>query len=161
MDQDKPTPIPPAAPIPRPRRPISRRALAGAALLGAFALGGGSVELALQHQRPTYLALTPEPIDALRDGSAVAVKGEVADLFGKDFVLQDPSGRALVDMGPDGEGGGLVGKAEIVTVQGRFDRGIVHAAAIQHADGRVDALGPPGPPPPGVAGWFRRHDPRG
>ena len=160
MDQDKPNP-PTALPPPRPRAPFRRRALAGAALLGAFVLGGGTVGAALHHQRPTFVALTPAPIDAMRDGAAVAVKGEVAELFGKDFVLQDGSGRALVDLGPEGEGGGLVGKAETVTVQGRFERGIVHAMAIQHADGHTDALGPPGPPRPGFAGWFHRHDPRG
>ena len=77
----------------------------------------------------------------------------MAEIFGNKFVIQDDGGRALVETGRQGEGGGLVAKAETVTVQGRFEHGFIHAVAIQHADGHNDVVGPPGPPPP------RRLDP--
>jgi hypothetical protein len=37
----------------------------------------------------------------------------------------------------------LVAKGEIVTIQARFDRGVVRADVIVHADGRNEALSPP------------------
>jgi len=114
----------------------------------AFALGAGAMGAVVAH-RPAAIALTlaPTPVASLHEGSAVALKGQVAELFGDKFILQDESGRALVDTGPEGEGDKLVTSSETVTVQGRFDDGFVHAAAIMHADGRNDILGPPGPPP--------------
>jgi hypothetical protein len=130
----------------------------------AFALGAGVMAIAVAH-RPTAIALTltPTPVAALHEGSAVALKGQVAEIFGNKFILQDESGRALVETGPEGEGAKLVAPSETVTVQGRFDDGFVHAAAITHADGRNDILGPPGPPPPhrllswgGPHGWAAR-----
>ena len=53
-----------------------------------------------------------------------------------------------METGRSGEGGKLVAPSETVIVQGRFERGFVHALAVQHADGRTDMVGPPGPPPP-------------
>jgi hypothetical protein len=41
-----------------------------------------------------------------------------------------------------------VAKGEPVTVQGMFDRGVVHAQIVSHSDGRSEAFGPPPPPPP-------------
>jgi hypothetical protein len=41
---------------------------------------------------------------------------------------------------------------ETVTVQGMFDRGVVHAHIVSHADGRTQAFGPPPPPPPPPGG---------
>ena len=142
------------------RPAVGRRSLAlVAALIGAAAIGAGATALA-QRGRVTLVALAPAPISVMRDDSAVAIKGQVADIFGNKFVVQDQGGRALVDTGRAGEGGGLVAPSETVIVQGRFERGSIHAVAVQHADGRTDMVGPPGPPlgplpgrPPGpVAG---------
>ena len=82
----------------------------------------------------------------------MAVKGTVAEVFGNKFVVEDDSGRALVETGPQGDNGGLVAKSETVTVQGRFEHGFIHAIAIQHGDGRADAVAPPGPPLPRPSG---------
>lgn len=134
------------------RRPPTARnkVLVAAALVGACAVGAGATALAQRGRAVTYVALTPAPISAMKDWSPVAVKGQVDEIFGNKFVVQDGSGRALVETGPRGEGGGLVAKAETVIVQGRFENGSIHAVAIQHADGHADVVGPPGPPPPAL-----------
>jgi hypothetical protein len=129
-----------------------------AAFLAAFALGGGVTAAALQARRPTLVMLTPSPIASMANWSEVAVKGQVAEVFGNKFIIQDDSGRALVDTGPIGENGNLVTKSETVSVQGRFEHGSIHAQAISHPDGRNDLVGPPGPPPLGSPGGPRRPD---
>ena len=114
--------------------------------------------------------MTTAPIATMRDWSPVAVKGEVAEVFGNKFIVADDSGHALIDTGRAGEGSTLVAKAETVTVQGRFEHGFIHALLITHADGHSDVVGPPGPPPhhgllswrgiDGISGWFARHTTR-
>ncbi len=138
-------------PRPRPPRPSPHAAVA-AAIIGAFAVGAGATALAQRARPVTFVALVPGPVGAMRDGNPVAVKGQVAELFGGEFVVQDDSGRALVETGPRGEGGRLVAQAETVTVQGRFEHGFIHAVAIQHGDGRTDVLAPSAPPRPGPRG---------
>lgn len=131
-----------------PRRHL-RLALA---LLSAVAIGAGTTALAFKGRGATYLVLAPAPIAAMAEGSAVAVEGRVTEIFGNKFVVEDASGRALVETGRHGERGGLVAKAENVTVQGRFQHGFVHAIAIRHADARTDMLDAPphlGPAPAG------------
>ena len=95
--------------------------------------------------RPVLL-LTPVVIDKMQPDNVVAVKGTVAEIFGNKFILQDDTGRALVELGPQGEDGGVVAKGEAVMVQGQFERGFIHAQLVSHADGRNQAFGPPGPP---------------
>ena len=133
----------PAAARPRfnPFRTGRRRVVAAAALVGAFAVGSGVTAVALQNRHPSLVMLTPAPISAMHDGSAVAVKGKVAEIFGNKFVVADDSGRALVETGRSGESKPLVADAEPVTVQGRFEHGFIHAQAISHADGRNDFVG--------------------
>jgi hypothetical protein len=46
------------------------------------------------------------------------VKGQITEVLGNKFIVQDPSGQALVETGRASEGGGLVAKGETVTVQG-------------------------------------------
>jgi hypothetical protein len=152
--------LPPSEPQARPNSlHAGRRSPAlFASLLVAFALGGGVTATALQVRRPTLIMLTPAPITSMRDWSEVAVKGQVAEAFGNKFIVQDESGRALVDTGPSGETGNLVAKSEIVSVQGRFEHGSIHAQAISHPDGRNDFFGPPGPLPPGAPGGQRPPD---
>lgn len=91
--------------------------------------------------------MTPVAISAMPADSLVTVKGKVAEIFGNKFVIQDDSGRALVETGPEGEGGMLVTSNEIVTVQGRFDDGFLRGSYLVHEDGRTEALGPSGKPP--------------
>lgn len=138
-----------------PLRTGRQRLAVAAALVGAFAVGGGVTAVALQSRQPALVMLTPAPIAAMQDWNAVAVKGQVADIFGNKFILQDESGRALVETGPRGEGGTLVAKSETVTVQGRFEHGFIHAQVVSHGDGRNDIVGPPGPPHGGLFGGPR------
>lgn len=93
------------------------------------------------------MILTPVAIERLQAGTIVAVKGSVAEIYGNKFILQDDSGRMLVELGPRGEGGDVVTKGEQVAVQGQFDRGFIVAQLVSHADGRNQAFGPPPPPP--------------
>jgi len=146
--------LPPPEPQPRfrPHQSGKRSPALFAALLVAFAVGGGVTAAALQARRPTLVMLTPAPITSMHDWSEVAVKGQVAEIFGNKFIVQDDSGRALVDTGRSGETGNLVAKSETVTVQGRFEHGSIHAQAISHPDGHNDFVGPPGPPPPPPGG---------
>jgi uncharacterized protein YdeI (BOF family) len=150
------TPETPASSMPPPEPPTrfspfrsgKRSPALFATLLVAFAIGGGVTAATLQARRPSLVMLTPAPITSMHDWSEVAVKGQVADVFGNKFIVQDDSGRALVDSGRAGESGKLVAKSENVTVQGRFEHGFIHAEVISHPDGRNDFVGPPGPPPP-------------
>ena len=143
--------LPPPEPQPRPNpfRSGRRSPALFAALLVAFAIGGGVTAAALQARPPSMVMLTPAPITSMHDWSEVAVKGQVAEVFGNKFIVQDDSGRALVDTGRLGESGQLVAKSENVTVQGRFEHGFIHAEVISHPDGRNEFVGPPGPPPGG------------
>ncbi|MBV9064845.1 MAG: hypothetical protein JO004_03640 [Methylobacteriaceae bacterium] len=140
-------PIPANSGIPKPV-PRFRRGSILMPLVAAFGIGGGVTAFALHGRPPTIVALTPAPIAAMKDKSPVAFKGEVAEILGNKIVVQDDSGRALVETGPRGESGKLVKKAETITVQGRFEHGFVHAVTIAHADGQTEFVGPPGPPPP-------------
>ena len=67
-------------------------------------------------------------IQALAAVGRTAIKGEVAEIFGNKFVVQDGTGRALVETGRRGRRRHLVAKGEAVTVQGRFENGFLHAA---------------------------------
>jgi hypothetical protein len=99
-------------------------------------VGGAGANRYIQKHRPqAVLLLEPAPIAQLKDRSPVAVKGQVAEVFGNKFIVQDDSGRTLVDTGPRGEGGKLVAKGETVTVQGQFDNGSIHAIVMTRADG--------------------------
>jgi uncharacterized protein YdeI (BOF family) len=147
---------PKALPPPRRRVRFSRGGLATGALavvlIAGAALGAGGTRLAQNWQPRSVMLLQPAPIDKMDERSPVAIKGDVAEVFGNKFVVQDGSGRALVDTGPRGEDRMLVAKGETVTVQGRFDRGVVHAEVLAHADGRNEAFGPPDQGPKGPNG---------
>lgn len=147
---------PKALPPPQRRVRLSRRSLATGALavvlIAGAALGAGGTRLAQNWQPRSVMLLQPAPIDKMAERSPVAIKGDVAEVFGNKFVVQDGSGRALVDTGPRGEGRTLVARGETVTVQGRFDRGVVHAEVLAHADGRNEAFGPPDHGPMGPKG---------
>jgi hypothetical protein len=130
-----------------PQRRLSRRALGGGALLAVLvagaAMGAGGSRLAERWQPQQVMLLQPAPIDQMKDRTPVAVKGDVADIFGNKFIVQDGSGRALVETGPRGDRTPPAIKGETLTVQGRFDRGVLHAEIISHADGRNESFGPP------------------
>lgn len=148
---------PTSAEAPPSRRPTTRYAMltgiAIAVLAIGAAAGAGGTRLAQRWQPQSVMLLQPTTIDRLESGSPVAVNGNVVEIFGNKFILEDSTGRALVELGPRGETEDVVTKGETVTVQGRFERGFIHAQIVSHADGRSEAFGPPpgpdrGPPPP-------------
>jgi hypothetical protein len=139
--------------LPPPRRfNISPRLMTTGAIIAVLAVGavgGAGANRYIQKHRPqAVLLLEPAPIAQLKDRSPVAIKGQVAEVFGNKFILQDDSGRTLVDTGPRGEGGKPVAKGETVTVQGQFDNGSIHAIVMTRADGTSEAFGPPRHPHP-------------
>ncbi len=92
--------------------------------------------------------LTATSISSLRDcRSTVTIEGKVAEIFDNKFIVQDETGRALIETGPGGDDGKLVVLDEPINVQGRFDEGFLHASYLVHQDGRTDALRPPPGPP--------------
>ncbi|MHA0330182.1 hypothetical protein [Sphingomonas melonis] len=115
---------------------------------GAMAMTRPSIEMA-----PTVAT----PIAKLASSSGiVTVKGRVAEVFGNRIVVQDGSGRAMIDAGPDGASNFTTGAP--VMVQGRYDQGQLRAQFLVGPNGAVEAVGPahpphgPGapPPPPGA-----------
>ena len=137
-----------------PSQPSSkrRRAIRAGALVAALAVaaaGGAFGSHAIDRAYPrSVLLLQPTPIAQVTTSGPVALKGTVAEVFGGKFILQDDSGRTLVDTGPRGDRAPVT-KDETVTVQGYYDRGFLHAAVLTRADGTSEAFGPPGPPPRG------------
>jgi hypothetical protein len=134
--------------LPPPARfKVSPRLMTTGAIIAVLALGaagGAGANRYIQKHRPqAVLLLQPGPIAQLKDRAPVAVKGQVAEVFGNKFIVQDDSGRALIDTGPRGEGGKLVAKGETVTVQGHFDNGFIHAQVLTRADGTSEAFGQP------------------
>ena len=131
------------------RRPTKTVALAAFLVVGAVA-GAGAMRIADRMQPQAVMLLQPTAINLLRNDTPVAIKGKVSSVFGNAFVVEDGTGRALVDTGPRGEGRTNVAPDENVTVQGRFDRGRLQAQMLIRADGTGVGFGPPKPP----------HDPR-
>jgi hypothetical protein len=121
---------------------------AGAGLLliglGVGAVAGHAARPAIE-MAPTVAT----PIRTLADGTnIVSVRGRVAETYGNKVIMDDGTGRALVDFGPQGDRRALVQPGQVVTVQGRYDRSLLHAAFLVDASGKVEALGPLGGPPP-------------
>ncbi|MGH6616494.1 hypothetical protein [Sphingomonas sp.] len=131
-----------------------KASLAAVALLGVGVAAGAT---AIKASGPSIemAPIQPVAIGGLTDnGSVVTLRGKVSEVYGPMFVLQDGSGRALIDSrrrpGPFGIGmTSLVTTGATVTIQGHFHDGIVRASFLIGADGKVTALG--GPP----------HGPRG
>ncbi len=138
---------------PPARRHIPCRSLLAGVAVAVLAIGAaagaGGVKIAQRWQPQGVMLLQPIAISKMQDGNPAAVKGAVAEIFGSKFILDDGSGRALVDLGPRGAHAVAVAKGETVTVQGMFDQGVILTQIISHADGRTQAFGPPPPPPPG------------
>jgi uncharacterized protein YdeI (BOF family) len=120
------------------------------AAIGLIVVGGAAGTVAGHVMQPAIemAPLRPVAIKSLASSSSIiTLRGRVAEIYGDKFVIDDGSGRALVETGPEGEGGNLVGVGAPVSVQGRFDRGVVHASFLVDQAGKVTALGPVGGPP--------------
>ncbi len=129
----------------------NRLALAAAGLL---VVGGaaGAVTVAATRPSLTMAPATPTAIRSLQSDGIVTIRGTVAETYGNKFVMADRTGRALVDLGREGDGSNLVAAGQPVTIQGRFEDGFVHASFLVAPGGKVTALGPVGGPPRGPHG---------
>ncbi len=144
----------------------SQRLKLGLAAVGLLAIGGVAGG-AISHEFRPPIEMAPTHIVAIRNLAAsagiVTIKGRVAESFGSRLVIDDGTGRTLVDGGPRSETDGLAPVGAIVSVQGRFDRSSFHPSFLVDASGTVTPLGHPrhhgphdedaggpdrGPPPP-------------
>ncbi len=139
---------------PAPKEPRGRIKRSAAFSLAAFAIlaigvAGGAAAMKLTRPSIEMAPMTAVSISSLQDDwSVVTIKGKVVEIFGNKFVVQDDSGRALVETGPAGEDGKLVDVGEPVSVQGRFENGFLHASFLVRQTGKTVSLGPPAGPPP-------------
>jgi len=139
----------------------SRRWKLGLAGFGLFVLGTAAGGVVGHHLHPPVAMAPLHPV-AIRDLASsqgiVAIRGRVAESFGTRLVIDDGTGRTLVDAGPHVDNQALAPLGAAVTVQGRFDRDAFHPDYLVDASGTVTPLGPPpGPrhgrhPHPGPGG---------
>ncbi len=143
------TAVKPDLSVPPHKHRERKAATFGVLAVVALALGAAAGAGAMKLTRPSLelAPMTPVAISAMTDFSLVTVKGKVEEVFGNKFIVQDDSGRALVETGPSGSNGKLVAANETVSVQGRFEDGFLHASYIVREDGSIEALGPVGGPP--------------
>jgi hypothetical protein len=118
----------------------------GLAAIGLIAIGataGGAIGHAFQPP----IEMAPTHIVAIRNLAAsdgiVTIKGRVAESFGSRFVVDDGSGRTLIDAGPHAGEEARVPLDTVVSVQGRFDRGGFRPSFLVGPSGTVTPLGPP------------------
>jgi uncharacterized protein YdeI (BOF family) len=111
--------------------------MTSAAIIAVLAIGvvggAGASRFVHRHWPEAVMLLQPAPIAQLKDATPVAIKGQVAEVFGNKFIVQDDSGRILVDAGPRGESGKPVAKGEAVTVQGHFENGFIRLKTVSSA----------------------------
>ncbi len=119
------------------RKTNRTRTLLAATAAGCIALASG--------------ALSQVQIGQL-SADGVSIKGKIADVFGDKFVLDDGSGRILVQTGPGGPPSLAVTSGETVTVTGLPRDKTFDARKIQRENGEVifAAATPPPPPAPGI-----------
>jgi hypothetical protein len=98
------------------------------------------------------------PIGSLAPGG-VTIQGTVTDVFGNRFVLQDQSGRMLVDGGPARHQRLDIRAGERVTVTGRLEENGFRAESLRREDGREIAIARPAGPPPRAAEMPDRRGP--
>jgi uncharacterized protein YdeI (BOF family) len=147
MTDQTTTPNPQPAPALRSRRNWKLGAAAAAILVVGAGIGATAFGLTRSGERVQFnQSLETTQISALADSDAIELQGKVVEIYGNKFIIEDGSGRALVETGRLGEDGDLVTKDEVLIVQGRFDDGFLHATALQHADGKIVELRA-GPPP--------------
>ncbi len=124
---------------------MTRTALLAGSLVAALAAG---------------VAHAQTPIGSLDATGGITISGTVSDVFGNKFVLEDESGRVLVENGPDWFHRIEVARGEKVSVTGRPEGGSFDAFTIVRADGTRVEVRPAGGPPP-WAGGRERHAERG
>ncbi len=123
-----------------------RVALAGAALL-AIGAAGGAGAMALTRPAVEMAPTVPTAVAKLPQSSGVVtVRGRVAAVYGDRFVVEDSTGRALVDAGR----GSAPNAGAPVLVQGRYDEGQLRARFLVDSAGAREVAPPPPPRGPGA-----------
>jgi uncharacterized protein YdeI (BOF family) len=123
----------------------------GAAVLLALGAAGGAAAVSMTRPVPEMAPTVNTAIAKLSASSGiVTVRGRVVEVYGDRFVVQDQTGRTMVDAG--GESDASPSAGQDVIVQGRFDNGQLHASYLVGPDGRVSQMGPAGGPPHGPGG---------
>ncbi|MEH3100975.1 hypothetical protein [Sphingomonas adhaesiva] len=118
----------------------------GAVALLALGAAGGAGAVSLTRPGVEMAPVVATPVAKLGDARGiVSVRGRVAEVYGNRFVVQDASGRTLVDAGR-GDSGLRTGAP--VLVQGRYDDGQLRARFLVDRAGGVREVGAPPPPPP-------------
>ncbi|WP_162987188.1 hypothetical protein [Sphingomonas paeninsulae] len=134
---------------------LRRRLKIGSAAIALLAIGGGAGAFAAHSFHPA-IAMAPTHAVTIKslseDSGIVTVKGRVAERYGNQFVLEDGTGKTLIDAGPVGEQASLAPVGSIVSVQGRFDNGAFRPAFFVDPSGKVVSLGHGGPGRHGHAG---------
>lgn len=127
-----------------------------AAVLVAVGAAGGAGAVSMTRPAIVMAPSVPTAIAKLSATSGiVAVKGRVAEVFGNRLVLQDASGRTMIDAG---RGDGMtVAVGDTVTAQGRYDDGQFRASFLIDQSGQVHAVGPRGPRPHDEGPGRERH----
>ena len=97
-------------------------------------------------------AYAQTPIRDVTAPDGISITGTVTGVFGNKFVLEDDSGKVLVEGGPDGQRKLDIQMGEKLAVTGRPDRGSFEAFTITRADGSRIELRPAGPLPPHLMG---------
>lgn len=122
---------------------ISRRTrlgLGAAILLGAGAAGGaGGVSLTRPTAEMAPIVTTTIAKLPSTDG-IVTIKGRIAEVFGNRFIVQDQTGRTMIDAGRLANSPLTIGQT--VSVQGRYDDGQLRPSYLVGPDGRVTEVGP-------------------
>jgi hypothetical protein len=117
--------------------------LAAIALLAIGGVAGGGIA----HEFRPPIEMAPMHVVAIRALSSssgiVAIKGRVAESFGSRLVVDDGTGRTLIDGGPHADSDTLAPLGAVIAVQGRFDRGAFHPSFLVDASGTVTPVGPP------------------
>lgn len=129
---------------------VGRRTRIALATVGLLLAGGAAGAAAIEATRPSVEMAPMAPVAIARlaqTSGPVTLRGRVAEVYGNKFVLDDGSGKALVDTGPRGDDGALVALGGTTIVQGRYERGFVHASFLVDGSGNVTQLGPVGGPP--------------
>jgi hypothetical protein len=122
--------------------PRTRLGLGAAALLAA-GVAGGAGAVSLTRPAAVMAPIATTSIAQLPSTNGiVTIKGRVAEVFGDRFVVQDQTGRAMIDAGRLSASQPAIGQT--VSVQGRYDNGQLRPSYLVGPDGSVSEIGPKG-----------------
>ncbi|MBO1359148.1 hypothetical protein J2D73_04965 [Acetobacter sacchari] len=127
----------------------SRRYRTAASAIGLLLVGGIIGNGVASFRRPVIetAPIAPVAINRLpQSRGPVTVKARVAEVFGHDAILDDGTGRILVELGHGPDRDGLLTVGRTLTAQGRFGHGVLHARFVVAENGDVVEVEPPPPP---------------